>query len=670
MYAGSYVTGVFVSTNSGGEWTHTSVPELTITTITNSPNGAVFAGAGSTMYRTTDGGVSWDSLVSGLSGTGISAIAANDSGVLFAGSFGTQKGVFRSTDNGDSWLQVGLPDTAVVSIAINPNGKVFAGTYLSGLWSSTNNGGTWIQSSLTPTAWVTSLVVVGTNNIFAGVYGNRLQRSTNGGTSWIPVGPVGVTVNALAVNSINYVFAASTDSGMYVSTNYGSTWGKAGLSGLYLTSVAIDSVGDVYAGAISGGSIPGGFAGGVFRSTDNGTSWFKVGIPNTTIPALTTLGFGGPVNSVFASVDSVVFRTADNGNTWQRTGNIPHTELSPFVVKSLYTSSSTFIFAGTSGSGIYRTMNEGASWVQVGAENETIYSFVENKSGHLYASGNNTVYLSLDGGSNWAATPGIIPGNWFSSLAIGPGGRLFVAMVNRFASTHVYSSTDEGQTWQPSGLASDPVTALLYDDNDTLFAGTASFFGNGGGVYRSADSGATWSEVSSGLLDKDIRSLVRNGSGHIFAGTANGVFRTTNNGDTWEEQNTGLASRSIQSLSLDFNGVLYAGVFTGGVFKTLGSTTSVDEHRGNVPQSFVLEQNYPNPFNPNTEIRFNIQAAGFTSLKVYDCLGREVATLLNEKLAPGAYQRTFDGTGRASGVYFYRLSVNGFVATRKLMLLR
>ena len=106
------------------------------------------------------------------------------------------------------------------------------------------------------------------------------------------------------------------------------------------------------------------------------------------------------------------------------------------------------------------------------------------------------------------------------------------------------------------------------------------------------------------------------------------------------------------------------------------------------PDAFEVEQNYPNPFNPTTKIGFQVTGYGLVSLKVYDVLGREVATLVNEELSPGRYERTFDGSTMASGIYWYRLSVvplarrdlaptegrNGqteeFVQTRKLVLLR
>lgn len=93
------------------------------------------------------------------------------------------------------------------------------------------------------------------------------------------------------------------------------------------------------------------------------------------------------------------------------------------------------------------------------------------------------------------------------------------------------------------------------------------------------------------------------------------------------------------------------------------------------PAAFALMQNYPNPFNPSTRIGFSVpaspaggQASGFTMLRVFDILGREVATLVNENLAPGSYETTFDATSLASGVYFYRLQAGGLVQTKKLVL--
>jgi hypothetical protein len=91
---------------------------------------------------------------------------------------------------------------------------------------------------------------------------------------------------------------------------------------------------------------------------------------------------------------------------------------------------------------------------------------------------------------------------------------------------------------------------------------------------------------------------------------------------------------------------------------------------GYLPEKVELMQCYPNPFNPTATIRFRIAKSGFTTLKVYDALGRIVSTLVNEILLPGTYERTFDAKGLVSGIYFYRLQVGNFVETKKLVLLR
>jgi hypothetical protein len=104
-------------------------------------------------------------------------------------------------------------------------------------------------------------------------------------------------------------------------------------------------------------------------------------------------------------------------------------------------------------------------------------------------------------------------------------------------------------------------------------------------------------------------------------------------------------------------------------------------YRNNLPQTSVgtsalaprkvrLFQNYPNPFNPTTKIRLSIVNRQLTIVKVYDVLGNELATLVNEVKEPGTYTVQFDGSRLSSGVYFYRLKAGGFTETRKFILLK
>ena len=83
-----------------------------------------------------------------------------------------------------------------------------------------------------------------------------------------------------------------------------------------------------------------------------------------------------------------------------------------------------------------------------------------------------------------------------------------------------------------------------------------------------------------------------------------------------------------------------------------------------------MRQNCPNPFNPTTGIEFRIVDFGFVSLKVYDILGNEIATLMNEEKPAGSYEVEYSATGLTSGIYFYKLQAGSFVATKKMILLR
>ena len=102
----------------------------------------------------------------------------------------------------------------------------------------------------------------------------------------------------------------------------------------------------------------------------------------------------------------------------------------------------------------------------------------------------------------------------------------------------------------------------------------------------------------------------------------------------------------------------------------LAQTTGVRGHGSLQPCSFNLYANYPNPFNPETTISYQLAANSFVTVKVYDPLGREIALLVNEDRAAGAYSVHWDATGFSSGTYFYRLRAGSFDETKKMLLLR
>ena len=100
------------------------------------------------------------------------------------------------------------------------------------------------------------------------------------------------------------------------------------------------------------------------------------------------------------------------------------------------------------------------------------------------------------------------------------------------------------------------------------------------------------------------------------------------------------------------------------------AVTDVKRNINSIPQDYLLEQNYPNPFNPSTKIRYSIPNNEFVSLKIYNILGSEVATLVNQKQAGGSYEVSFNGTDMTSGIYFYQISTSNFTQVNKMMLIK
>jgi hypothetical protein len=165
----------------------------------------------------------------------------------------------------------------------------------------------------------------------------------------------------------------------------------------------------------------------------------------------------------------------------------------------------------------------------------------------------------------------------------------------------------------------------------------------------------------------------------------NNILKTTNGGYNWY----------IQSSS--YNTILYEIKFinqltgfaigdNGIILKTTngGESTGISPINNNIPSDFSLSQNYPNPFNPTTKIKFDIPVdsrirgndrgrvvgSDRVVLRVYDILGKEIETLVNEKLNPGTYEVTFDASKYPSGVYFYRLITDNFTDTKRMILLK
>ncbi|MHB9041582.1 MAG: T9SS type A sorting domain-containing protein, partial [Melioribacteraceae bacterium] len=155
------------------------------------------------------------------------------------------------------------------------------------------------------------------------------------------------------------------------------------------------------------------------------------------------------------------------------------------------------------------------------------------------------------------------------------------------------------------------------------------------------------------------------------------IFKSTDSGNTWTQFNQGLPNPAdvgpigtTIEYAFGYKIKFVFAAVNNKIYKYYDQTTTNIKSEDEIAYEFQLSQNYPNPFNPTTTISFLIPRTEFVSLKVYDLLGREVATLVNEEKLPGHYEVEFNGMNLPSGVYFYRLQAGNFSQTKKLLLLK
>ncbi len=178
--------------------------------------------------------------------------------------------------------------------------------------------------------------------------------------------------------------------------------------------------------------------------------------------------------------------------------------------------------------------------------------------------------------------------------------------------------------------------------------------------------------MNEGLSFPDVWSFLALGAGQVFAGTwGGGIFRSLDDGVSWQEVNEGSTSSRFWSLARDRSGIVYAGSWGRGVFRS-SQPAGVESPPDPVMPAAraMLRQNYPNPFNPVTTIRYSLPGEGHVRIDVYSSTGRRVATLVNGTKPPGDHEVVLEGRDLPSGVYLYRIRVDGHEMVRKMLLLR
>jgi photosystem II stability/assembly factor-like uncharacterized protein len=338
----------------------------------------------------------------------------------------------------------------------------------------------------------------------------------------------------------------------------------------------------------------------------------------------------------------------------------------------------TLTFYGTL---ILSTMNGGDMWTArdfpvVGQYFHTII-FFDSANGLLGGEGGKIMHTS-NGGATWNDAK--VDSSLFMNFPVLNldfySNRLGFAMggAQDFAGV-IWRTTNGGERWIANGISPEPIYKLHFVDSLNII-GIVGDFDFGASMVRSTDGGQEWQYTYLGIFGQpstmDFRTAAE---GWVPLG--NELMVTTDTANTWYVHDT-LGLRRIHDLVFVDSITGYAVADSGYIFKYSEDVAGIEDDDFLLQPTFYLLQNYPNPFNPSTTIEFSIPSKKaetakkglHTTLRIYDLLGREVATLEDRLMTPGNHQVSFDARQLASGIYLYQLSSGGFVQTRKMLVVK
>lgn len=376
-----------------------------------------------------------------------------------------------------------------------------------------------------------------------------------------------------------------------------------------------------------------------------------------------------------------IFQTADGGSHWSAvTTNGTTNEL--FCIWAV---SPTVAIAGegviNSYARLYKFSADGQKWNVVlqtgmndGAFNNIIFSRTSPLVGGALA---DQLYLTTDGGNTWVVKPTGVVGVSAAQNSIMLVDQNFFGFGLFNGASRVRMTENGGATWSTKSLnlAGSYTSGFTFKSNKLIgISSTSSSMPN---IARTTDGGNTWNIVSIGTGLTGI-TLIKwiPGTNVVYILGANGAIkRSTNDGLTW----TSMPTAGVTGLThFDFNKINniicgFAVSSNGSVIKLQDSVlflTGLNRIETGIPNEYKLYQNYPNPFNPSTTIRYDIPKAGFVQVVIFDAVGRELETIVNERKSAGVYEATFNATQYPSGVYFYKITTEGYSETMKMILIK
>jgi hypothetical protein len=408
---------------------------------------------------------------------------------------------------------------------------------------------------------------------------------------------------------------------------------------------------------------------------------------NLTSVCMTSIDFS--FYQVWACGDSgTIVKTSNNGDNWFNvSGNgIPsNVNLVNISCKAV----DTALTAGNIGTStfVYRTSNGGTNWTQVFTQTNGYVDAIWMKNALLGfmvgnpVSGRWSLWKTTNGGVNWDST-----GLYLQQSASETGWRNSLTVFNNSIwfgtnNSRLYFTSNYGANWTALSTAPEINSSAVWVcsmDSSKLYMG-------GSNAYFSFTGGVSWELVPCP------------GAGN-FNGFCGGILGVANNGNNYPQPLWAIRGNSnvyvidwspnpeytapsgnYNHMATDYfyryyyvsqpytwivrsnGGITRNSLFRGGAVRTISTV---------IPEAYSLKQNFPNPFNPTTKVRFNLPKTAFVTIKVYDILGREVSTIVNEELHAGEYEASYDAGSLSSGIYYYRLDAGDYSGVKKMILIK
>jgi len=618
------------------------------------------------------------------------------------------------TSNGGYNWEVQLVDTVgdfqVITFIDKKHG--WAGGQTSGIWYTTNGGKSWTGGSVVVPWYVLSITFLDSLRGWADGTAMPLLYTTDGGRMWTPHPIVTNSRKIFFADSLHGWILSGTRGGIWRTLDGGKNWvfnSEPNLNaGNFIDIFFVDSL----TGYITHES-------GTYGSNDGGISWQKRSSEAAHDLFFTRKDFGWGVNISERGLNlRNLVHTSDSGKTWL---SDPRTVTNKTLLGVDFINAKIGWAAGNSGL-ILHTKDGGATWLQqisgTGSRLGDVF-FLNDKQGWCVGV-SGTILQTSDGGITWQkqqsntefgfsavtftdSLSGWVVGGGVSQNAIvgiilrtKDGGKrwnditpgliptlddvVFVDTLKGWVAAGGGSALDAGAILHTAD-GGDHWTFQILDYNsafqsiafvDSLTGWTAGYYQNQAAILSTSDGGKHWQVHKNGLFWAIAFVDKLNGWG----AASGGIYRTTDGGNTWLEQDH-LTSRTFSAIDFvdRFNG--WAVGDLGMIVRTTnGGVTFVERtpEITDIPADFILYPNYPNPFNPATQIRFDLYRSNtYVQLVIFDILGREVVKLVDQRLSVGQHQAIWNGKDAKggkmpSGIYFYRLSSERFVQTKKMIL--